>query len=401
MFLGIEIGGTKLQLGVGRGDGSPPVALERLTVEPALGATGILRQIEAAAPALIERHQVQGIGFGFGGPVNAAANRVIKSHQIDGWENFELGKWCHEKFKLPTRIENDCDAAALAEARFGAGRGQRVVFYVTVGTGVGGGMVVDSDVFHGQGPAVAEIGHLRPGLHADRPDETVESIVSGWGIAAMAQSRVGDRDTQPLIPLAARRNARRPEALRQKLTTAIDPEEEFAADLRSRAGDQVEQLTAKIVAEAVLDGNQIAREVLEHACRVLGWAIAQMITLISPGVVVVGGGVSLMDESLFLSPLRARSTATSFRPASARSAFCRPAWASWSSSTAPWPLRRCRGGPLGRVRAERSPSAPLAGLQGHASPWLPPSFLFHRVGRRSLHPYEPQPSCFNLVVVLT
>ena len=161
-----------------------------------------------------------------------------------------------------------------------------------------------ADVFHGQGPAVAEIGHLRPGLHADRPDETVESIVSGWGIAAMAQSRVGDRDSQQLIPLAARRNARRPEALRQKLTTAIDPEEEFAADLRSRAGEQVEQLTAKMVAEAALEGNQIAREVLEHACRVLGWAIAQMITLISPGVVVVGGGVSLMDESLFLSPLR-------------------------------------------------------------------------------------------------
>ena len=121
---------------------------------------------------------------------------------------------------------------------------------------------------------------------------------------ALAQSRIGDPATQPLIPLAARRNARRPEAVRQWLATAVDPEEEFAADLRSRAGGQVEQLTAKIVAEAAADGNQIAREVLEHACRVLGWAIAQAITLISPGVVVVGGGVSLMDESLFLAPLR-------------------------------------------------------------------------------------------------
>ncbi len=94
------------------------------------------------------------------------------------------------------------------------------------------------------------------------------------------------------------------EALRQRLTSAIDPEEDFAADLLARAGDQVEQLTAKIVAEAALDGNQIAREVLEHACRVLGWAIAQVITLVSPGVIVVGGGVSLMDQSLFLAPLR-------------------------------------------------------------------------------------------------
>jgi glucokinase len=304
MFLGIEIGGTKLQLGVGRGDGSPPIALERFTVDPAAGAEGILAQIEGAAPALIARHGVRGIGFGFGGPVNAAANRVIKSHQIDGWEDFELGKWCQQKLKLPIQIENDCDAAALAEARFGAGRGQRVVFYVTVGTGVGGGMVVDGQVFHGQGPGVAEIGHLRPGLHADRADETVESVVSGWGIAAMAQSRIGDPDTQPLIQLSSRRNARRPDALRQRLTTADEPEEDYAADLRTRADGQIDQLTAKIVAEAALDGNQIAREVLEHACRVLGWAIAQMITLVSPGVVVVGGGVSLMDESLFLAPLR-------------------------------------------------------------------------------------------------
>ncbi len=304
MFLGIESGGTKLQLGVGRGDGTPMIALERFTIDPAARNTGILRQIEAAAPALIARHGVTGIGVGFGGPVDSAAGRLIKSHQIDGWDDFELGPWCQQKFGLPTRVENDCDAAALAEARFGAGRDQRVVFYVTVGTGVGGGLVVDGQVFRGQGMGVAEIGHLRPGLNADRPEETIESIASGWGISSLAQSRIGDPATQPLIPLAARRNARRPEAVRQWLATAVDPEEEFAADLLSRAGGQAEQLTAKIVAEAAADGNQIAREVLEHACRVLGWGIAQAITLISPGVVVVGGGVSLMDESLFLAPLR-------------------------------------------------------------------------------------------------
>ncbi|HTU26081.1 MAG TPA: ROK family protein [Pirellulales bacterium] len=304
MFLGIESGGTKLQLGVGRGDGAPMIALERLAIDPAAGNEGILRQIAAAAPALITRHRVTGIGVGFGGPVDSEAGRLIKSHQIEGWDNFELARWCQEKLGLPTRIENDCDAAALAEARFGAGRGQRVVFYVTVGTGVGGGLVIDGQIFHGQGLGVAEIGHLRPGLHADRPDETIESIASGWGIADLAQSRIADPATQPLIPLASRRNARRPEAVRQWLATAVDPEEEFAADLRSRAGGQIEQLTAKIVAEAAADGNGIAREVLEHACRVLGWGIAQVITLISPGVVVVGGGVSLMDESLFFAPLR-------------------------------------------------------------------------------------------------
>ncbi len=92
--------------------------------------------------------------------------------------------------------------------------------------------------------------------------------------------------------------------MRKKLITAEDAEEEYVADLRSRCGGEIELLTAKMVAQAAADGNEIAREVLAHACQALGWAIAQAITLVSPGVVVVGGGVSLIEQSLFLVPLR-------------------------------------------------------------------------------------------------
>jgi glucokinase len=239
---------------------------------------------------------------------------VIKSHQIDGWEDVELAKWCRERLGVPTRLQNDCDVAALAEARFGAGRNERVVFYVTVGTGVGGGLVVDRRLFHGAGPSVAEIGHLRPGLHSDHADDTVESVASGWGISAEAQSRIADPDTQPLIPLEARRSARQPAALRKRLIAAEDAQEEYAADLRSRCDDKLDQLTAKMVAQAAADGNEIAREVLAHACRALGWAIGQMITLVSPGVVVVGGGVSLIEAPLFLLPLRAEVDRYVFPP---------------------------------------------------------------------------------------
>ncbi len=303
MFLGIEIGGTKLQLGVGLGDGAPLAALERFTVDPGLAAAGILETIDAAATKLIARHQVSAIGIGFGGPVDSPAGRVIKSHQIEGWDDFELVTWCRRRLGIPARLQNDCDVAALAEARFGAGRDARVVFYITVGTGVGGGLVVDQRIFHGAGPSVAEIGHLRPGLHADHADDTVESLASGWGISAAAQSRIADPDTQPFILLQARRSARLPDAVRKKLMTAEDAEQEYAADLRSRAGGNIEHLTAKMVAQAAADGNEVARDVLSHACQALGWAIAQMITLVSPGVVVVGGGVSLIEESLFLLPL--------------------------------------------------------------------------------------------------
>ena len=104
-------------------------------------------------------------------------------------------------FGMPTAVGNDCDVAGLAEARFGAGRGRRVLFYVTVGSGIGGGLIVDGQIYRGNGVAAAEIGHLRPGLHADRPDETVESMASGWGIAAAAQSRLAEPMLHPLPPL--------------------------------------------------------------------------------------------------------------------------------------------------------------------------------------------------------
>lgn len=194
LFLGIEIGGTKLQLGVGRGDGGEFVAFQRCDVDPRRGAAGILEQIERVGASLLQKHRVERIGIGFGGPVDPITGRVIKSHQIDGWENVPLAVWCRQMFDVPTVLGNDCDCAALAEARYGAGRDAKTVFFVTVGTGVGGGFVIDGKL-HGAGrPAVAEIGHLRPGLIADRPEETVESLASGWGIVAAAQERLSGEE---------------------------------------------------------------------------------------------------------------------------------------------------------------------------------------------------------------
>jgi glucokinase len=261
MFLGIEIGGTKLQLGVGTGDGSPPLVLERREVDSGRGAEGILQQIREVGTELARAHAVERIGIGFGGPVLADRGRVIRSHQVDGWDDFPLAQWCQEKLGKPAVIGNDCDVAAVAEARCGAGRGRRIVFYVTVGTGVGGGLCVDGRPYGGSRPAVAEIGHLRPGLDALDPHHTVESIASGRGIETHARTLLTDADPQ--------------------------------------------QLTARHVAQAAAAGDLRARETLERACRTLGWAIAQTITLTAPEVVVVGGGVSLIGEELFFGPLRA------------------------------------------------------------------------------------------------
>jgi glucokinase len=284
MFLGIEIGGTKLQLGVGRGDGTPLATLQRLEVNVRDGAAGIRRQIEEAGRRLIARHGLRAIGVGFGGPVEAAAGRTIKSHQIEGWDDFPLADWCRQALALPAAICNDADAAGLAEARFGAGRGQRVVFYITVGSGIGGALMIDGKVYGGSSGVAAELGHLRPGLQADRPAMTVEAAASGWGIAAAA---------------------------RAALAAGTDPS---AAELLARADGHADRLTCQLLAQAASEGNPLARQVFRRAVQTLGWAIAQMITLMAPGVVVLGGGVPQAGEALFFAPLRAEVERYVFPP---------------------------------------------------------------------------------------
>ena len=302
MFLGIEIGGTKLQLGVGDGERAELVAWERLDIDAKRGAVGILEQIERAAGGLVQRFPVARIGIGFGGPVDTAAGRVTVSHQVDGWRDFELAAWCRQTLGVPAVLGNDCDSAALAEARYGAGAGRQTLFYVTVGTGIGGGFVKQG-ALHGAGrPASAEIGHLRPGLHADRPDATVESLASGLGIAEAAKMRLSGAVAVPFHGESP--GTRRRRGAVDEPTTAERWEEECRSDLLERAGGDVENVTARLVGQAAADGNQLAVEVLNRSCLVLGWAVAQMITLLAPEVVVVGGGVSLLGEELFFAPLR-------------------------------------------------------------------------------------------------
>lgn len=302
MFLGIEIGGTKLQLGVGDGQSAELAELVRVEIVPEQGAAGILRQIRECGSRLADAHRIQRVGIGFGGPVDSAQGRVIKSHQISGWDNFHLADWCRETLGVPVVLGNDCDCATLAEARFGAGQGRSSVFYVTVGTGVGGGFVLNGQLLGKGRPSASEIGHLRPGLHADHAEATVESLASGWGIAAAAQERV-TRQVIQKFP-ADSTSTLDIVQLRQALADTRLAEEKDAADLLERCDYCLDDITAVVVARAAQEGNQLAQSVLDHACQVLGWAIAQTITLLAPEVVVVGGGVSLIGEQQFFTPLR-------------------------------------------------------------------------------------------------
>jgi len=277
MFLGVEIGGTKLQLGLGRGDGQL-LALWRGAVDAAAGGEGIRRQIVAAVPELlakagIDRGQLRGVGVGFGGPTDDATQTVIKSHHIAGWHGFPLAAWLTELLGLPTVICNDADVAGLAEVLFGAGKGLSPVFYITVGTGIGGGLIIGGEIYRGVGKGAAEIGHLRPVYPLSRDSghgEILEYFAAGWGIARAAQERErSGADT---------------------------------AGLRRAAADG--PITGKVVAEAARQGDVVALGILDEAVQALAEGICSVVKLLCPRRVIVGGGVSLIGEELFFRPLR-------------------------------------------------------------------------------------------------
>jgi len=274
MYLGIEIGGTKLQLGLGPGDGTL-LALQRDQVEPSHGADGIRRQITYAVPKLlahakIDRSLLQRVGIGFGGPVDDATQSVIKSHQIDGWDDFPLAKWIGDLLGLPAVLGNDADVAGLGEALFGAGKGLSPIFYITIGSGIGGGLIIDGKIHRGTGRGAAEIGHLRIGPHKI----ILEEFASGWSIEAEAR-RLGPTHGQEASP-----------------------------QLKEMIQNDWQKITARHLAVAAANDDPFAWSILLPAWQALAEAICQVIALVCPRRFVIGGGVSLMGEKALFEPLR-------------------------------------------------------------------------------------------------
>jgi glucokinase len=302
-YLGIEIGGTKLQLGVGRGDGVL-AGLWREPVVVADGPEGIRRQITRAVPELlaksgIDRSQLQGVGIGFGGPVDDNTHTVIKSHQIEGWDNFPLADWIGDVVKLPAVLGNDADCAGLAEALFGAGKGLTPIFYITIGSGIGGGLIINGEVYRGGGRGAAEIGHLltlpsralarvltEATMFHDFQYVPLEEVASGWAI--------GRRGTL--------------EALSRAIVPT--PQKTILSELTTEGRD----ISAAEVAEAAEKGDAVAKSILDMAWACLAQAISEIILLLNPRRIVIGGGVSLMRESLFLVPLREMVSVQVFKP---------------------------------------------------------------------------------------
>lgn len=258
-FLGIEIGGTKLQLAVGGGDGCIRER-HRFQVDATSGGGGIRKQLAAALGSILPVTKPAAIGVGFGGPVEAGTGRICCSHQVAGWADFGLRSWLEGLCDVPVVVENDANTAALGEARCGAGHGASPVFYVTLGSGVGGGLVVDGRIFHGAKPGESEIGHVR----LDRDGTVVENRCSGWAV---------DRRVRE----AARRE---PSGLLAGLVAGATRGE------------------ARYLAPALAAGDATARRILGETADDLAFALSHVTHLMHPEVIVVGGGLSLLGEPL-------------------------------------------------------------------------------------------------------
>ena len=273
LVLGVEIGGTKLQAAVGYRDGVIE-SVRRGRVPEGADARKILEWFEENVPALIkETNPIAGIGVGFGGPVDQFTGAVLASHQISGWEGFELRDWFSERFGAPAEIENDANAAGWAEYRLGVGKGTDCFFYTNIGSGIGGALVFEDELYFGQGLGAAELGHTWvPDWTADAPGAAakLEDLCSGWAIERRIRQW---RDIDSSSPLHE--------------TCSGDPSRLTCADL-GRAAET---------------GDERARAEIERIGGTFGRALANVITLLHPERIAIGGGVSQMGEAL-LKPIR-------------------------------------------------------------------------------------------------
>ncbi|HEX5005232.1 MAG TPA: ROK family protein [Gemmatimonadales bacterium] len=289
--LGIDVGGTNLVAGCVSGDGA---RLEGLFTEPTRaeeGADGVVarmlalgRRSMAALAKAVPGAVVAGVGVGAPGPLDTRRGVVLLTPNL-GWVDFPLRDRVAEGLGLPTALDNDANCAVLGEHWRGAARGTRHAIGITIGTGIGGGIIQDGRLFHGASDCAGEIGHTTIELNGRRCGcgnyGCLEAYASGPAIALRAVEAV-ERGAE------------------SSLRTLVE------ADKRS--------VTAQVVYEAATAGDPLAREVVQDTARILGAAIANLVNVFNPEVVVVCGGVTLAGESLF-APLRREVTRRAFRPA--------------------------------------------------------------------------------------
>lgn len=269
--LAIDIGGTHFRMGLFDSEGHRLLLSEGRT-ESSGGREWMLSELRKRADALIARsdQHVQSCGISFGGPVDYGRQRVNSMH-VSGWQSFRLAQWIVDNFSLRCQVDNDANAGALGEFRYGAGRSTESMLYLTISTGIGGGIVCGGRVHRGKDSMAGELGHIQvsdPGaLCSCGARGCLETVASGTA-----------------IELRARGFARRkPEVMARTI------------DL---AGGNPDQITAELVFRAAGEGEKGAQFIVREAARALAMALLTAIRILNPDAIIVGGGVALSGPVL-------------------------------------------------------------------------------------------------------
>jgi len=286
LILALDIGGTKLACGVADIEGRLKSRATEPTDQNASPRAIFDRLVLLSEAALKESRtslrDIAGVGISYGGPVAYDAGTTITCHHLSGWENIPLKEWARERFGLPVEMDNDANIAALGEAVYGAGKGHRFLLYLTVSSGIGGGVILDGKIHRGVSSLAGEIGHTV--LEPNGPVCTcgkrgcLEALASGWSIARRAK-----------------------QALQSLAGQALSGQTSKCSLLSNLPPDEV---TAHAVAEAAEAGDALALSIINETADYLGRGIAAGINILNPSIVVIGGGVSKAGDVLF-TPLRA------------------------------------------------------------------------------------------------
>ena len=273
--LGVDVGGTKIAAGLVDRRGTI-LYQTRVPMPAHEDAAAGFAALRAAINAVFAAHPqsrdtLAGIGICAPGPLDPFRGIVLNPPNLPCWHNFPLASEVQRVFHVCAKIDNDANAAALAEAIWGAGVGFRNVFYATLGTGIGAGIIFDGRIYHGRTGSAAEGGHVSIDYNGPRcgcgKRGCIEALCSGPAIAQRARTSLA--------------------------------ESSMPSRLRELAQANLENLTAQDVAEAFHAGDALAKEILEVTADLLTVWLGNMIDLLEPDVIVFGGGVAQLMSDFF------------------------------------------------------------------------------------------------------
>jgi glucokinase len=293
-IVGVDLGGTNIVAGAMSEDGSEQHGMRSTPTTPELGADAVADRIVALVEGVIldtiaetdaQRRDFVGIGVGAPGPLDRERGVVIVAPNL-GWRDFPLLDRINKHLGMPATLDNDANCATVGEWWLGAAKGGRNVVGMTIGTGIGGGLIIDGKLFHGSSDVAGEIGHTTIDLNGRHCKcgnyGCLEAYASGPAIATRAREILVREESASLLP--------------------------------SLVGGQLEQITAQTVYDAAKQGDAVANEIVRDTARYLGAGVANLLNTFNADVVVIAGGVTQAGDALFV-PLQAEVRRRAFRPA--------------------------------------------------------------------------------------